>query len=288
MREDPRLVRPLFVRAAEAAPRPLFTGGAAGAPRPRSLFQGRIAGPEAPRAEDGDRRGGRRGPGRRAAESQDPDLDLDLSAEEELVDGPPVVAREPGGRAARAEGEVPPWEQDLRSESEARSASEAAATMSAALEAERAQLALDRGAQTALRQRYERSLETLAEALAADHRHLEGELVDLAIEVARELLQRELRMDREQVVRLATAALQVVAEDVAATLMVAPQDQELIEAARERLSSGRTGLLRVVADPTLAPGECVAQAGTTRVDGRLQDRLERVRRALHGVATEAA
>ena len=70
-------------------------------------------------------------------------------------------------------------------------------------------------------------------------------------------------------------------------MLVAPQDLELLERERERLSEKRGALIRVAADASLHCGECVVQVGRARVDARIGDRLERVRKALHNVDTEA-
>ncbi len=137
------------------------------------------------------------------------------------------------------------------------------------------------------RGRYVAALLEVTRLSETDLSSLETELTDLSIEVARELFLREVAQDPTYVVRLVEAALKVVTEDEAATVLVASSDHERVERERERLSTARGGaLIRVMPDATLHAGECVVQVGRARVDGRLSDRLERVRKALHRVDTE--
>lgn len=138
-----------------------------------------------------------------------------------------------------------------------------------------------------LRDRYINAIAELGRVESSDLSTLENDLVDLAIEVAREIILREVQTDPSYVERLVEAALRVVLEDEAATVLVAPADQERLEKGRPRLEVARGGgLLRVAADPSLHPGECIVQVGRARVDARLSDRLEQLRKALHSVDTE--
>lgn len=307
-------------RGAVISPRPLFGAGAAGdggqgdpappvlplggpgpRPVPRPLFtarqRGTGAGPERPGPGQKERarqerqpRAGRQkeaqargealsGPGEGAAKEAHPTTLAAVSAEQGAT-GPAPDASSTGT------GPQPPQPLDEA----ARAAAEAMEQAQAALQRAAAQAAAMERAQAeaeSMRDQYVCGLAELARAQALDFRNLENELSDLAIEIAREILLREIGADRLYVVRLVEAALRVVVEEEAATVLIAPSDLALLEQERPRLEVARGGgLVRVTADPSLHPGDCVVQVGRARIDARLGDRLERVRQALHGVDTE--
>ncbi|MCS6915114.1 MAG: FliH/SctL family protein [Myxococcales bacterium] len=197
-----------------------------------------------------------------------PSLSGPLLAEQAVTFPPPAAASEPTAVEPSPDAPPPP----------------APPEPSAELLAE---LASARAEAEAARDRYLRALQEVMRVHDLEFRALESDLVDLAIEIARTILMRELSTDRLYVVRLVEAALSVAVEEDVATVLVAPADLALVEQERTRLEVRHGGgLIRVTADPALHPGDCVVQVGRARIDGRLNDRLERVRQALHGVVTE--
>lgn len=272
-------VRPLFERAprerdkGEVRLAPTLGGERPFAPRPRPLFEG-PADPatSAPReAEPAP------APRREVASLFEGD-------EAELAPSPAMGGAPAPGAAALAPGELIDGAQDSApSPLTAQSPLLAPAPMIDPYEELR-------GAQAeaeAARDRYLAALRELERVHAADWSNLEDDLADVALEIARALLFRELQTDRLYVVRLVEAALKVTVEDEAASVLVSPQDLARVEQERTRLEVARGGgLIRVNADPALHPGDCLVQVGRARIDARLPDRLERVRQALHGVVTE--
>jgi flagellar biosynthesis/type III secretory pathway protein FliH len=286
------------MRKGAATPsRPLF--GAAGEPRGASpvVSLGRGGPGPAPRPLFGARVAGER-PVQQPAQKERPDRpdrhDRPARARaEQREDLFPAAHAAPALAGGKADASAPDAPAPMTLDEVARAAAEAAearAQAEAAREQAAAQAAAMERAQAeaeSMRDRYLRGLSELARAQALDFRNLENELSDLAIEIAREILLREIGADRLYVVRLVEAALRVVVEEEAATVLIAPADLALLEQERPRLEVARGGgLVRVTSDPSLHPGDCVVQVGRARIDARLGDRLERVRQALHGVDTE--
>ena len=101
-----------------------------------------------------------------------------------------------------------------------------------------------------------------------------------AFAVAEAIVGRELALatapGRDAVAR----ALALAPDGVDLVLRLHPEDAGAL--ATDELPAGRT--VTVVADPTVAVGDCMAEAGWTRVDARIGSALERVRAVLDGAS----
>jgi flagellar biosynthesis/type III secretory pathway protein FliH len=105
-----------------------------------------------------------------------------------------------------------------------------------------------------------------------------GEILDLASAIAGRILLREVRPGADAVLA-AGRAISEVRGCRRATLHACPQDAEEIRAIGGRLGEA-AGRLRIVEDPSLAPGEVVVEADGATVDGRFRAQLAELRRAL--------
>ena len=107
------------------------------------------------------------------------------------------------------------------------------------------------------------------EQLDAD---VEGELVQLALAVGKQLARRELRIEPAQIiaiVRESLAQLPLAAREL--RVHMHPEDAATV---REHLSAGAgERLWTLVEDPTLSRGGCLVQAESSRVDARLESRI---------------
>lgn len=127
----------------------------------------------------------------------------------------------------------------------------------------------------------------LAEAVAAVS--AEGAAVaeragELAGAIAEAVVGHELSTHPEPAVAAARRALALAPDAATVTLHLHPDDAAVLDAD----ALGTTAAVRVVADPSLAPGDCVAEAGWTTVDARVGEALARVREALAADPTLAA
>ena len=99
-------------------------------------------------------------------------------------------------------------------------------------------------------------------------------VLQMACDLARQVIRRELSMDPlliQPVVQEAVALL--AADGVPVTVRLHPDDWAALTAAAD--ASAPEPPVRWVADATLAPGGCVVEAATTRVDATLQARWRR-------------
>lgn len=106
---------------------------------------------------------------------------------------------------------------------------------------------------------------------------MEDLLVRAAFDLATTLLGRELELANSPVYDAIRRALAVLPADVPATLSLNPVDVDALGAVGE-ISGGRS--VRIVADPDVEPGSCVADGGSTHVDASLAAAIERVREVL--------
>jgi flagellar assembly protein FliH len=128
----------------------------------------------------------------------------------------------------------------------------------------------------------------LAESAAVDRRELlrnaESEVVRLAIQVARKILNRELRVDPTSVTRVAEAALHQVAIDGAVKLRVNPAEHEALsqywQRAHGAAEADRT--YEVIADESVAAGGVVIDTRAGTVDAQIETQLEEISQKVFG------
>ena len=114
---------------------------------------------------------------------------------------------------------------------------------------------------------------------------LEGTVVDAAVAIARRLVGRELAGSRQETLELARGALRAAAGLGDVVLRVAPSDLAALRGAGDALGAlAGKGTLSLAEDPTLGPGEVIVEARGGRVDGRIEARLDALRRALDAEA----
>lgn len=117
-------------------------------------------------------------------------------------------------------------------------------------------------------------LRTLARARSGE---LSALAVDLALDLAQEILGREIAAaadpGRDAIVR----ALDLAPEDAPLIAHLHPEDLERCGDVSELVTEGR---LSLVADPTVGVGGCVLESGATRIDARIDTAMDRVRDVL--------
>ncbi len=135
----------------------------------------------------------------------------------------------------------------------------------------------------ALQQRIEAFAEAALELAAARNRVLaqaEGELLALAVEVARAIVEEELRSDPQLHLTLARSALQAIGEAEQVVLRASPSAYDaILEAQGGAFLVVHGTRVEVQVDPTLQGLGCVVETGEARVDGRVEERLRAVRMA---------
>jgi len=129
--------------------------------------------------------------------------------------------------------------------------------------------------------RIEKIVGSLARPLQKIDAQVEGELVNLALTIARQLIRRELRIDPAQVIaiiRETVALLPAAARDVRVHLH--PEDAAVV---RERLAATTADRAwSIVEDPVMTRGGCRVSTDTAQIDARLETRINGVVAAMLG------
>lgn len=129
----------------------------------------------------------------------------------------------------------------------------------------------------------------LAAARARVIASMEGQVIDLAVEIAAALVERSLEADPELHGALATAALRTLGDPSTARLRAGRESYaaivEVFDEPAVRLDDIRVA---VELDPSIDGLGCVAENDRAQVDGRVAERLRSVRRAIEDERRRAA
>ncbi len=136
---------------------------------------------------------------------------------------------------------------------------------------------------TALREQAVREAGEIVAKAQADRQIMlasaQREIIALAIDIARRVVARELRVSPDVVMAVAAEALSHLPSGTdTVRLLVNPADLEAVRAGRETLAKAANGLtsLETQADARVEPGGCVVQSPSGDVDGRLSTRFEQI------------
>jgi flagellar assembly protein FliH len=126
----------------------------------------------------------------------------------------------------------------------------------------------------------------LAKPFEVLDQEVDGELLQLAMALARQIVRRELKADPTQIIgiiRDAIAALPVAAREVRVHLH--PEDAAVV---REHLAPTESERAwTIVEDPVMARGGCEIKTATSRIDARLEVRLGAILSELLGTERQA-
>jgi flagellar assembly protein FliH len=117
-----------------------------------------------------------------------------------------------------------------------------------------------------------------------------ADALEIGFQVARRILESELRTSPEPLFALVRTALRRAGDSRRISLRLSPQDAASVQsddgqAALEGVSAAR---VEVFPDPSLAPGDCVVETDYGQIDGRLETRLGELRRAVESSMEGAA
>lgn len=137
-------------------------------------------------------------------------------------------------------------------------------------------------------------LQELTDALNASRQQLmaqaEGDLLLLALDLAKRLVGHELSVDPEAIKPLAVECIGLVTDRTGVTARVNPEDRRVLEEFYPELKSifPDLGPLNIVADPEIARGGLVAATREAEVDMRLATRLASFEDVILGFSGEEA
>jgi len=117
----------------------------------------------------------------------------------------------------------------------------------------------------------------------------EDEVVQLAVAVSRKVIGRELATSPEIIVEIVKRAIQKVGDREELTVRVNPENMDSTINAQDEIKQSAKGVrkLKVLADPTIAPGGCVVESSNGTVDARVERQLGEIKQALMEVSPNA-
>jgi len=131
-------------------------------------------------------------------------------------------------------------------------------------------------------------LRATAERLAAEAR---TDALEIGFLVARRILEMELTASAEPLVNLVRSAVRRLGESRKIAIHLSPADAQALSAIVESrgaqaVAQASISKVEIVADASLGRGDCMVEGDLVTVDGRINVRIEELRRVLEAGATE--
>lgn len=104
----------------------------------------------------------------------------------------------------------------------------------------------------------------------------EREVVKLALAVAKKIVHREIRIDRDIVQTLVHVALSHVSEKSAVTICLNPEDYSYLLERRAEVSQSEGREISLQADKSIERGGCLIQTNCGDIDARIEERFREV------------
>ena len=133
-------------------------------------------------------------------------------------------------------------------------------------------------------------LRATTERLAAEAR---TDALEIGFLVARRILEMELTASAEPLVNLVRSAVRRLGESRRIAIHLSPTDAQAMNAVIESrgpqaVAQSDISRVEIVADASLGRGDCLVEGDLVTVDGRINARIEELRRVLETSATEDA
>jgi flagellar assembly protein FliH len=133
-------------------------------------------------------------------------------------------------------------------------------------------------------------LRATTERLAAEAR---TDALEIGFLVARRILEMELSASAEPLVNLVRSAVRRLGESRRIAIHLSPTDAQALSAVIESrgpqaVAQAAISRVEIVADASLGRGDCLVEGDLVTVDGRINARIEELRRVLEASATENA
>ena len=130
------------------------------------------------------------------------------------------------------------------------------------------------------------AVQFIAKPVEAVDEHVEQELASLAIEIAKQIIRREIKLDSGHVVavvREAIASLPVSSESV--TVHLNPEDAAYV---KEALSLGDTeNSCKIIEDPVVSFGGCRISTSTSQIDATIEKQVAAISARIFGGERDA-
>lgn len=116
---------------------------------------------------------------------------------------------------------------------------------------------------------------TLAEEISTRH---EKDIVELALQIARKIVGREVTIDREIAFTLVKVSLSKLHSRAVAEVHLNPEDFAFVQSHRERLEF--RGALELIEDRSIGVGGCLIHTETGDIDARIKSQFEEIAHGL--------
>jgi flagellar assembly protein FliH len=133
----------------------------------------------------------------------------------------------------------------------------------------------------AMFQRLRNSLTSLSDLRSKIITTAERDLVELAIEISKKLVHREVKIDEKIVVTLVRVALEKLSARTRAAVFVNPLDLEILKDAAAQLDSSEKEL-ELKPDESLERGDCIVESDYGTVDARMSTQFKEIEAGLLG------
>ncbi len=124
--------------------------------------------------------------------------------------------------------------------------------------------------------RYADSIGEIQKLRTSLYAQVEREVVRLALAVAKKIVHREVRVDREIVQTLVHVALSHVSEKSAVTICLNPEDYSHLMERRAELSQSEGRDVSLLADRSIERGGCLIQTNCGDIDARIEEKFREV------------
>ena len=141
-----------------------------------------------------------------------------------------------------------------------------------------AEVAAQRG--EAMLRRLTQTIDELSALRTETMRRSEQQVIQLAMAIARRMIDREIATDRGLLVALARVALDRLGDQSAATIRLHPDDFAAIAAAGG--GAGADSSVTIVADPVVGRGGCLVQSDFGLMDASIESQFDELSRTLLG------
>lgn len=118
------------------------------------------------------------------------------------------------------------------------------------------------------------SLETLSALSTETAGRIESDLVELAIQIAKTVVRREVTIDREVALTLVRVSLAKLNQRTAAEVHLNPEDLAYINTRLDKLDF--RGTVTLVEDPSISLGGCLVHTETGEIDARIESQFDEI------------
>ena len=110
----------------------------------------------------------------------------------------------------------------------------------------------------------------------------EGDIVDLALEIAQKVIQQELTLNRDILADMIRTALSDFGAKDEITIRMGPEDHRILKSATSKILEGSEGIENIAlqVDESIAEGGCVIETHFGNVDLRIDKQLEEIARSM--------